>query len=123
MILTVAFRTRTLIRTRLPPTATKIRSQVTALAALGFFVFVFGFFLWNIDMHACGTLTALKRRIGMPASFLLELHGWWHFFTGVGAYIFIALVEYLTHEECGEDLEGRFGWAALGLDGGKRKVV
>jgi len=23
----------------------------------------------------------------MPWSFLLELHGWWHVFTGAGAYI------------------------------------
>lgn len=72
----------------------------------------------------------------MPLSFLLELHGWWHIFTGIGAYIckstaiwnlvfhnavkaiceadltcvVIALVEYLTSEEAGEPLAGRFAW-------------
>jgi dihydroceramidase len=25
----------------------------------------------------------------------LELHGWWHIFTGIGAYIGMALCEYL----------------------------
>lgn len=46
----------------------------------------------------------------MPWSFVLELHGWWHVFTGLGAYIFIALVEYLTSEEAGMPLGRRFAW-------------
>jgi len=31
-------------------------------------------------------------------------------FTGVGAYVFIALVEYLTSEEAGEPLGRSFAW-------------
>jgi dihydroceramidase len=69
----------------------------------------------------------------MPLSFLLELHGWWHIFTGLGAYIcssisphfhifakafqdeilikiVIALVEYLTSDEAGQPLGNRFAW-------------
>jgi dihydroceramidase len=61
----------------------------------------------------------------MPWSFLLELHGWWHVFTGAGAYIFIALVEYLTSEDAGKPLGGRFafpvGWLVDG-EAGKEKV-
>ena len=30
---------------------------------------------------------------------LLELHGWWHILTAIGAYIFMVLVEYLTSED------------------------
>lgn len=95
-------------------------------------IFISGYVIWNIDNFTCSWLTHAKRKIGMPLSFLLELHGWWHIFTGIGAYIcmflvpchapiyrlleiqltypVIALVEYLTSEEAGEPLTGRFAW-------------
>lgn len=94
-------------------------------------IFISGYVIWNIDNITCSWLTEAKRKIGMPLSFLLELHGWWHIFTGIGAYIcmflipchapisllevgltylVIALVEYLTSEEAGEPLAGRFAW-------------
>lgn len=57
---------------------------------------VFGYFLWNIDVYCCPQLTWLKRSIGLPFGMLLELHGWWHVWTGIGAYVFMALVEYLV---------------------------
>lgn len=57
------------------------------------------YLLWNIDQHFCPLLTTLKRRIGLPFGMLLELHGWWHILTAIGAYIFMALVEYLTSKD------------------------
>lgn len=50
-------------------------------------IFATGYGIWNLDNLYCGALTNAKRSIGMPWSFALELHGWWHIFTGVGAYI------------------------------------
>lgn len=39
----------------------------------------------------------------------LELHGWWHALTGVGAYTFMALVEWLTDD--GPEGDGpKFAW-------------
>ena len=60
----------------------------------------------------------------MPWSFVFELHGWWHVFTGLGAYIFIALVEYLTSEEAGQPLGKRFAWPVNSIVNGSagRKV-
>ncbi|KAI9641847.1 hypothetical protein NHQ30_009714 [Ciborinia camelliae] len=81
-------------------------SSLTHLAV----IFVSGFLIWNIDNGFCASLTDIKRSIGMPWSFILELHGWWHIFTGIGAYIFIALVEYLTSEEAGQALGPSFAW-------------
>ena len=52
-----------------------------------------------MDTRYCAPLTALKRHIGMPWSFVLEFHGWWHVLTAVGAYLFMAMVESLTREE------------------------
>jgi dihydroceramidase len=43
---------------------------------------LFGYFLWSIDYHLCGYVTAFKRSIGLPWGFIFELHGWWHIFTG-----------------------------------------
>jgi dihydroceramidase len=88
-------------------------------------IFVTGFAIWNVDNAICGKLTAWKRAVGMPWSFALELHGWWHVFTGAGAYIFIALVEYLTSEDAGKPLGGRFAFPVAWLvdgEAGREKV-
>jgi dihydroceramidase len=60
-------------------------------------IFVSGYVIWNIDNYTCAWLRQTRRAIGMPWSFLLELHGWWHIFTGIGAYICVSLhVPFLT---------------------------
>lgn len=58
--------------------------------------FIFGYFLWSIDFHLCSYVTKFKHYVGLPWGFLFELHGWWHIFTGIGAYIGMALTEYLV---------------------------
>jgi len=108
MIAIVGIKTRSIISTRV--SSPSIRAEVTKLATYGAIIFVSGFAIWNIDNVFCSQLTVAKRAIGMPWSFVLELHGWWHVFTGVGAYVFIALVEYLTSEEAGEPLGKGFAW-------------
>lgn len=108
LIIIVGTRTRSLIHARISDA--KIRKQVTKLATVGAVVFVSGFGIWNIDNVFCADLHAAKRYVGMPWSFVLELHGWWHIFTGVGAYIFIALVEYLTGDDAGVELGKGFAW-------------
>ena len=108
MIAIVGVKTRSIISARvLDPV---IKKEVKNLATWGAIIFVSGFGIWNIDNVLCSSLTQAKRTIGMPWSFILELHGWWHIFTGVGAYIFIALVEYLTSEDAGEPLGKSFAW-------------
>ena len=108
MIVAVGLKTRSIIASRVPDRS--VRREVRKLATWGSIFFVSGFVLWNIDQIICGTLTTVKRAIGMPWSFVFELHGWWHIFTGMGAYIFIALVEYLTSEEAGQPLGKNFAW-------------
>ena len=121
MIATIGLKTRSIIASRVSNAA--IKAQVFKLCTWGSVIFVSGFVIWNIDNAICGKLTGWKRQIGMPWSFLLELHGWWHVFTGAGAYIFIALVEYLTSEDAGKPLGGRFAlpvaWIVDGRAGEK----
>ncbi|KFY13363.1 hypothetical protein V492_03316 [Pseudogymnoascus sp. VKM F-4246] len=108
MVVLVGIKTRSIISARVSDPA--VKKEVRKLSRWGSVIFVSGYIIWNIDNFTCSWLTEAKRNIGMPLSFLLELHGWWHIFTGIGAYIFIALVEYLTSEEAGEPLAGRFAW-------------
>ena len=69
----------------------------------------FGYLLWQLDGIYCSELTALKRSIGMPWGFLLEMHGWWHIFTAIGAYVFMVMVDSLTRDVI--ELPGwRFAW-------------
>ena len=44
----------------------------------------------------CSYVSAFKQYIGLPWGFVFELHGWWHIFTGIGAYIGMALVGHLV---------------------------
>ena len=85
MIVAVGIKTRSIISHRVSDQA--VRREVRKLATWGSVFFIGGFVLWNIDQIICGTLTSIKRYIGMPWSFVFELHGWWHVFTGMGAYI------------------------------------
>ncbi|KAB2576378.1 hypothetical protein BFW01_g10432 [Lasiodiplodia theobromae] len=85
--------------------------RLKQLAWLGFVCSAVGYALWNVDQHLCGHLTAVKRAVGLPGGVFLELHGWWHILTAIGAYVFMALVEVLTTEEAGEKGEkARFAW-------------
>lgn len=64
---------------------------------------MFAFLVWNVDLERCAELRDLKARAGVPWAWLLELHGWWHVLTAVGAFEYVALVRELC--EAGEEKE------------------
>lgn len=64
-----------------------MRAAATLLAA---------FAIWNVDLEKCLELRGYRYRIGLPWAWLLELHGWWHILTAVGASDYMDLV----HELC-----------------------
>jgi len=53
------------------------------------------FLLWNIDLQWCHELRGLQRAVGLPWAWLLELHGWWHVLTALGAALHMELVREL----------------------------
>lgn len=108
MVIAVGWQTGGLIRKHI--TSPELKKQMTRLTVFGGVIFVTGYGIWILDHIFCGNLIAIRRAIGMPWSFVFELHGYWHIFTGIGAYVFIAEVEYLTGEEVGQKLAGRFAW-------------
>lgn len=55
-----------------PPRIYIRRELLTTIAC-----FAFGYFVWLIDVWACGMLTQTRQTIGLPLAFLTELHGWY----------------------------------------------
>ncbi|KAF2639812.1 alkaline phytoceramidase [Massarina eburnea CBS 473.64] len=88
------------------------RARLGRITSMGMGSGLFGYFLWNIDVHLCSHLSRFRHSLGLPWAFLFELHGWWHIFTGIGAYTGMALVEYLVTIEEGktDTIEEGFVW-------------
>lgn len=86
------------------PRCVKINLRISTGNAL------FAYFLWNVDVTFCSTLTRWRRTIGMPWGVALELHGWWHVLTAVSCYTFMALIEFLTSPEDDESHALGFLW-------------
>lgn len=59
---------------------------------------ILGYSLWHVDLELCLNLRAVKETVGVPLSWILELHGWWHILTALGASHFIRLVRMVTDE-------------------------
>ena len=59
-------------------------------------ILVVAFVIWNIDIAKCFELRRIRRDIGLPWAWFLELHGWWHILTALGASEYIKLVRDLT---------------------------
>jgi dihydroceramidase len=57
-----------------------------------------GYVLWNIDLEYCAELRAMRQRVGLPWSWLLELHGWWHVLTAIGASQFMNVAREIREE-------------------------
>lgn len=132
MSITVARRIRQIIGLRIKEQIQrdKLRSLVTFATASSLLAFV----IWNVDNLFCPTLTRWKHQIGWPWAILLEGmllvlshthtlslswllrlilltgHGYWHLLTAMGAYTFMALVEFLTSPEGSPELG--FAWPA-----------
>ncbi|KAF2447737.1 alkaline ceramidase family protein [Karstenula rhodostoma CBS 690.94] len=110
MVLLCGRQIRKLIHERIPNAEQK--SRLLSLTSGALATGLLGYFLWNIDEHFCEYVTALKHTIGLPWAFVFELHGWWHIFTGIGAYVGMAVVEYLVTIEDGktDKIEEGFVW-------------
>lgn len=63
---------------------------------VGGLCFLAGFVVWLIDGAACGWLRQTRSYLGLPWAFALELHGWWHILTALGAGYCIRVTKQLT---------------------------
>ena len=77
----------------------KAQAEATAVFRRGVAAFVVGFALWVVDGGFCAELRAVRQSVGLPWAFALELHGWWHVLTAVGAAAFVRLIVMVTAPE------------------------
>ncbi|KAL4927922.1 uncharacterized protein BDV17DRAFT_115217 [Aspergillus undulatus] len=75
-----------------------------------------GFGLRNLDTWACDALLPNARSNCLRWAFLLELDGSWQILTGIGAYIFIAVIDHFAsgkdHENIGREIAWPASWAS-----------
>ncbi|KAF8257756.1 ceramidase [Lactarius quietus] len=64
----------------------KQKAAILGALKTGLLLFLFGFFVWNLDNIFCGSWTQVKRSVGWPIAFFMEGHAWWHIFTGLGTF-------------------------------------
>lgn len=69
----------------------RLRRRIFVVAIVSY---LGAFGLWNIDNYFCLKLHDLREQMG-GFGFLLQLHGWWHVFTGLGTYLWITLASYV----------------------------
>lgn len=85
------------------PTAKSRDWNVRMWQAIG--ICLFGYVLWNIDLEYCHGLRSLRQRIGLPWAWGLELHGWWHILTAIGADRFMNVAREVDEEVLPEKTE------------------
>jgi dihydroceramidase len=85
-----------LIRTRFKD---EQRRYWTGEFRVGGFCFMLGFVVWALDSAYCDLLRETRKSIGIPYAFLLELHGWWHVLTALGAGYCIRVMKILTRKQ------------------------
>jgi len=61
--------------------------------------FLTGFGVWVLDSAYCSALRDTRKTLGIPFAFLLELHGWWHILTALGAGYCIRVTKVLTKQQ------------------------
>lgn len=86
------------------------KRQLHRTMLFGVAIFILGYFLWNLDIHLCTPIRALRREWGMPYGFVLEGHGWWHILTGTGVYFYVVYEEYLRCFLTGTEKFYNFKW-------------
>ena len=88
---------------------------------LGFFLYILGFILWNIDNEMCQSLQKIRSQIypeGLTP--LTQLHGWWHLLAGYATHLHIQSCIHHRQIYLKEEVEFKLTWIGLEV---KRLVV
>lgn len=103
----VLLRSQYLLHWVRPPFAEAKRREwnVRVWKAVG--ICIAGYVLWNVDLECCMWLRGLRAKVGLPWAWALELHGWWHVLTAVGAARVMDVVRDVWEEEERERKEGK----------------
>ena len=73
-----------------------IKKNLLKSSLMGVSLFGTGFLLWGLDRQFCGNFRTIRREyLKLPLGNILELHAWWHIFTGVGLYYMLTYLIFL----------------------------
>jgi len=64
----------------------------TRLLSAGFFLYTFGFGLWNIDNQLCSAITDLRTNLPRLLKPWTQLHAWWHLLAGYATYLHVLFI-------------------------------
>ncbi|KAL6927703.1 hypothetical protein ACO0SA_004326 [Hanseniaspora valbyensis] len=74
----------------------KVKRNLIKSSFVGICLFLFGFVLWGLDRQYCGSLIHIRREyLKLPLGNVLELHAYWHLFTGIGLYYILTYLIFL----------------------------
>lgn len=74
----------------------EIKHNLMKSSFAGICLFLFGFILWGLDRQYCGSLIHIRREyLKLPLGNILELHAYWHLFTGIGLYYMLNFLIFL----------------------------
>jgi dihydroceramidase len=107
------YRLRPALEKRNPADYQRIMKQMWQCAFAGQGLFLFGFFIWNMDNIYCHSLKAARNHILLPWAIVLEGHGWWHIFTGLGGYYFITWRLWLHRCLDGDEKDFKLRWPSI----------
>ncbi len=77
---------RPALQARSPGKAGELMGQMWKMCISGIGLFLAGFAIWNVDNIYCVHLRTWREIILLPWAVVLEGHGWWHLFTGLGMH-------------------------------------
>lgn len=95
---------------RLSPSAS--RNKLQRMVSLGWGMHILGFVCWNIDNLCCDKLRSARIAVGPYWSWIFQMHGWWHIWTGIGSFAYILGNQYLRLLMDGKESEYDVKWFA-----------
>mgnify|MGYP004710943235 CR=1 FL=1 len=73
-----------------------LKNNLLKSSLMGVSLFGTGFLLWGLDRKFCGSFRTIRRDyLRLPLGNILELHAWWHIFTGTGLYYILTYLIFL----------------------------
>lgn len=93
----------------------------------GFFMYLGGFMLWNVDNLFCSQLTSLRSQYtanGLRGlAQVTQLHGWWHLLAGYATYLHILSCIHHRQRFLKDECTFHPSWIGIGVTRGKKKTL
>ena len=79
----------------------------------GFFMYLFGFFLWNVDNKMCQSLKTIRSNLNPGLTPITQLHGWWHILAGYATHIHIQSCIFHRQIFLKDEIKFRMTWVGI----------